>query len=80
MYYTLSTINFTKKLLSNIHGLKRDNVLYDLKIVCDNGEVWEHPSNSAIKLLGIGEPVYGPNATSFTWWVCYGHDLQQIFW
>ena len=36
MYYTLSTINFTKKLLSNIHGLQRDNVLCDLKIVCDN--------------------------------------------
>ena len=33
MYYT---INFTKKLLSNIHGLQRDNVLCDLKIVCDN--------------------------------------------
>ena len=42
MYYTLSTINFTKKLLSNIHGLQRDNVLCDLKIVCDNGEVWIH--------------------------------------
>ena len=36
MYYTLSTIDFTKKLLSNIHGLQRDNVLSDLKIVCDN--------------------------------------------
>ena len=33
MYYT---INFTKKLLSNIHGLQRDNVLCNLKIVCDN--------------------------------------------
>ena len=52
MYYTLSTINFTKKLLSNIHGLQRDNVLCDSKIVCDNGEVWEHPSNLAINSSG----------------------------
>ena len=33
MYYTLSMINFTKKLLSDIHGRQRDNVLFDLKIV-----------------------------------------------
>ena len=42
MYFTLSTIDFTKKLLSNIHGLQRNNVLCDIKIVCDNGEVLIH--------------------------------------
>ena len=41
-YYNLSQINFSKKLLENLHDLQRDNVLCDLQLVCDHGDIWVH--------------------------------------
>ena len=68
MYYTLSTINFTKKLLSNIHGVQRDNVLYDLKIICDNVHDPKHfpcdqynkKFTKKIRWIGINRPSMDP--------------------
>ena len=42
MNYNLSKLNFPNTLLDDLHGLQRDDVLCDLQLICDNGDVWIH--------------------------------------
>ena len=42
MNYNLSRLNFPNTLLDDLHGLQREDVLCDLQLICDNGDVWIH--------------------------------------